>query len=183
MTVAAFAGPRRAIATPLRATPPIARRAIPAAMSLPALHFNSGAAIGTNSAAPGFCGERNGAWSRGRQQQMAARLYRLPMTTACSSTRSKRSWSVAAQPEPEADQPADEQATEEVVIESSRFEEPVEEPVKKPAKAAKAKAKAKGKLEPGTQAWNNACDQRYRSFNPKTGIYKSLSGKRRKCQL
>ncbi|MBL8908525.1 MAG: BA14K family protein, partial [Rhizobiales bacterium] len=42
---------------------------------------------------------------------------------------------------------------------------------------------AKGKPEPGTQAWNDACDRRYRSFNPKTGNYRSLSGKWRKCQL
>ncbi|MBL8905702.1 MAG: BA14K family protein, partial [Rhizobiales bacterium] len=40
---------------------------------------------------------------------------------------------------------------------------------------------AKGKPEPGTQAWNDACDRRYRSFNPKTGNYRSLSGKWRKC--
>ena len=68
------------------------------------------------------------------------------------------------------DQATNDQATDEQPVE--QIEEPVEEPAKKPAKA-----KAKGKPQPGTQAWNNSCDKRYRSFNPKTGMYMSLSGK------
>ena len=59
---------------------------------------------------------------------------------------------------------------------------PVDEAApEKPVK--KAKAKSKSKLEPGTQAWNKACDRRYRSFNPETGLYRSLSGRWRKCQV
>lgn len=75
--------------------------------------------------------------------------------------------------------PGDEVIVEEV---DGQGDIPVdEEAPEKPVK--KAKAKAKGKPEPGTPAWNNACDKRFRSFNPKTGNYKSLSGKWRKCQL
>jgi len=91
---------------------------------------------------------------------------------------------VTALAAPSEDQASDDQATDDQASNdqpAEQVEEQVEEPVKKPA--AKAKAKAKGKPEPGTQAWNNACDRRYRSFNPKTGNYKSLSGKTRKCQL
>jgi len=99
----------------------------------------------------------------------------------------------SAQPEVQADQPADEQSTNEAVTDEpaadwavtagqpvEQVEEPVAQPVKKPAKA---KAKAKNKPEPGTQAWNNACDKRYRTFNPKTGMYMSRSGKMKKCRL
>jgi len=73
-------------------------------------------------------------------------------------------------------------ASDEVIIEEvdGQGDIPVDDDA--PEKPVK-KAKAKGKPEPGTQAWNNACDRRYRSFNPKTGNYKSLSGKWRKCQL
>lgn len=86
----------------------------------------------------------------------------------------------AAAPEPAADA----EQTDEVIVEevNSDADIPVDEQApEKPVK--KAKAKAKAKIEPGTQAWNNACDRRYRSFNPKTGLYKSLSGRWRKCQI
>ena len=77
--------------------------------------------------------------------------------------------------------PADELIVEEV---DGQVDIPVDEAApEKPKSKAKAKAKGKAKPEPGTQAWNNVCDRRYRSFNPKTGLYKSLSGKWRKCQL
>jgi hypothetical protein len=83
-----------------------------------------------------------------------------------------------AAPAPDAEQ------TDEVIVEEVDNQAdipPDEQAPEKPVK--KAKAKAKAKIEPGTQAWNNACDRRYRSFNPKTGLYKSLSGRWRKCQL
>jgi hypothetical protein len=86
----------------------------------------------------------------------------------------------AAAPEPAADtEPTDEVVVEDV---NSDAEIPPDEAApEKPVK--KAKAKGKSKIEPGTQAWNNACDRRYRSFNPKTGLYKSNSGRWRKCQV
>ena len=87
---------------------------------------------------------------------------------------------VAAAAAPDAEQ------TDEVIVEevNSDADIPVDEAApEKPVQKAKAKAKAKNKPEPGTQAWNNACDRRYRSFNPKTGLYKSLSGRWRKCQI
>ena len=86
----------------------------------------------------------------------------------------------AAVPEPAA---VSEQTADVLVAEmNSEADIPVDEAApEKPVK--KAKAKGKAKIEPGTQAWNNACDRRYRSFNPKTGLYKSLSGKWRKCQV
>lgn len=73
--------------------------------------------------------------------------------------------------------PSDELIVEEVTGENDI---PVDEAA--PEKPVK-KAKAKGKPEPGTQAWNNACDRRFRSFNPKTGLYKSYNGRWRKCQI
>jgi hypothetical protein len=88
----------------------------------------------------------------------------------------------AAAPAPE---PAAEASdTDEVIVEEVGGEAdiPVDEAApEKPVK--KAKGKSKSKLEPGTSAWNNACDRRYRSFNPKTGLYKSNSGRWRKCQV
>ena len=75
--------------------------------------------------------------------------------------------------------PSDEVIVEEVDAQAdAQADIPVDEPA-----VEKPKSKAKGKPDPGTQAWNNACDRRYRSFNPTTGLYKSLSGKWRKCQL
>ena len=65
--------------------------------------------------------------------------------------------------------------SEEVIVEEVDGQgdiPPDEAAPEKPVK--KAKAKGKAKPEPGTQAWNNVCDRRYRSFNPKTGLYKSL---------
>lgn len=92
----------------------------------------------------------------------------------------KATVATAATPEPTADAAS----TEEVIVEevNSDADVPVDEAApEKPVK--KAKAKSKTKLEPGTQAWSKACDRRYRSFNPETGLYKSLSGKWRKCQV
>ena len=107
-----------------------------------------------------------------------------PMTTACTNTNRTKAAAIEA---PSGEQVTDEQVTDEQVIEQvdeqvdETVTEPVPEPVEKPVK--KAAAKGKGKPKPGTQAWNNSCDKRFRSFNPKTGLYKSLSGKWRKCQL
>lgn len=80
--------------------------------------------------------------------------------------------------------PPDSQPSEEVIVEEvdGQPDIPVDEAApEKPV--SKAKAKSKAKFEPGTIAWNKACDRRYRSFNPDTGLYKSLSGKWRKCQV
>ncbi len=92
----------------------------------------------------------------------------------------KAAVAAAADPEPAPDAGS----TDEVIVEEvdSPADIPVDEAApEKPVK--KAKAKSKSKVEPGTSAWNNACDRRYRSFNPKTGLYKSLSGRWRKCQV
>ncbi len=46
---------------------------------------------------------------------------------------------------------------------------------------AAAVVKAKLKLEPGTEAWNEYCAAKYKSFNPDTGTYNSHTGKERRC--
>jgi hypothetical protein len=40
----------------------------------------------------------------------------------------------------------------------------------------------RGGYEPWTPEWYRYCSQRYRSFNPKTGYYKTSSGQQRFCQ-
>jgi hypothetical protein len=47
--------------------------------------------------------------------------------------------------------------------------------------AAVVKPKLKLKLEPGTEAWNEYCAAKYKSFNPDTGTYNSHTGKERRC--
>ncbi len=46
-----------------------------------------------------------------------------------------------------------------------------------------AVAKPKLELEPGTEAWNEYCAAKYKSFNPDTGTYNSLTGKERRCTV
>ena len=46
---------------------------------------------------------------------------------------------------------------------------------------AAAVVKPKLKLEPGTEAWNEYCAAKYKSFNPDTGTYNSHTGKERRC--
>jgi hypothetical protein len=46
---------------------------------------------------------------------------------------------------------------------------------------AAAVVKPKLKLEPGTEAWNEYCASKYKSFNPDTGTYNSHTGKERRC--
>lgn len=46
---------------------------------------------------------------------------------------------------------------------------------------AAAVVKPKLKLEPGTEAWNEYCAAKYKSFNPDTGTYNSLTGRERRC--
>ena len=36
-------------------------------------------------------------------------------------------------------------------------------------------------LEPGSEAWNEYCAAKYKSFNQDTGTYNSLTGKERRC--
>ena len=43
--------------------------------------------------------------------------------------------------------------------------------------------KPKLKLEPGTEAWNEYCAAKYKSFNPDTGTYNSHTGKERRCTV
>ena len=38
-------------------------------------------------------------------------------------------------------------------------------------------------LVPGTEAWNEYCAAKYKSFNPDTGTYNSLTGKERRCAV
>jgi hypothetical protein len=49
--------------------------------------------------------------------------------------------------------------------------------------AAVVKPKLKLKLEPGTEAWNEYCAAKYKSFNPDTGTYNSHTGKERRCTV
>jgi hypothetical protein len=44
-----------------------------------------------------------------------------------------------------------------------------------------AVAKPKVELEPGSEAWNEYCAAKYKSFNPDTGTYNSHTGKERRC--
>jgi hypothetical protein len=48
---------------------------------------------------------------------------------------------------------------------------------------AAAVAKPKLNLEPGTEAWNEYCAAKYKSFNPDTGTYNSHTGKERRCTV
>jgi hypothetical protein len=47
--------------------------------------------------------------------------------------------------------------------------------------AVAAVARPKLSLEEGSEAWNEYCAAKYRSFNPDTGTYNSLTGKERRC--
>ena len=53
------------------------------------------------------------------------------------------------------------------------------EPAARPAK--KAATKTHGGLVPSSEAWNDYCDRKYASFDRKTGLYHSQSGKMRPC--
>lgn len=44
-----------------------------------------------------------------------------------------------------------------------------------------AVVKPKLTLEEGSEAWNEYCAAKYKSFNPDTGTYNSHSGKERRC--
>ena len=56
---------------------------------------------------------------------------------------------------------------------------PLSEP--ETSEEAAAVVKPKLKLEPGTEAWNEYCAAKYKSFNPDTGTYNSHTGKERRC--
>ena len=47
--------------------------------------------------------------------------------------------------------------------------------------AVAAVVKPKPELEPGSEAWNEYCATKYKSFNPDTGTYNSYNGKERRC--
>ena len=47
--------------------------------------------------------------------------------------------------------------------------------------AVAAVVKPKPELEPGSEAWNEYCAAKYKSFNPDTGTYNSYNGKERRC--
>ncbi|MEQ1520057.1 MAG: BA14K family protein [Aestuariivirga sp.] len=49
------------------------------------------------------------------------------------------------------------------------------------ATAVAAVVKPKPELEPGSEAWNEYCAAKYKSFNPDTGTYNSYNGKERRC--
>jgi hypothetical protein len=69
----------------------------------------------------------------------------------------------------------------------------VEAPVKQPEVVAETSKRtllkppdptaeaSKPVLEPGSAAWNEYCAAKYKSFNPDTGTYNSLTGKERRC--
>lgn len=56
-------------------------------------------------------------------------------------------------------------------------------PLAAPETSEEAAAVVKLKLEPGTEAWNEYCAAKYKSFNPDTGTYNSLTGKERRCTV
>ena len=47
--------------------------------------------------------------------------------------------------------------------------------------AVAAVVKPKLVLEEGSEAWNEYCATKYKSFNPDTGTYNSYNGKERRC--
>ncbi len=49
------------------------------------------------------------------------------------------------------------------------------------ASAVAAVVKPKPVLEEGSEAWNEYCAAKYKSFNPDTGTYNSHTGKERRC--
>ncbi len=49
------------------------------------------------------------------------------------------------------------------------------------ATAVAAVVKPKPQLEEGSEAWNEYCAAKYKSFNPDTGTYNSYNGKERRC--
>jgi BA14K-like protein len=51
----------------------------------------------------------------------------------------------------------------------------------KQSQAASAGSATQTKLQPGSEAWNNYCTNKYASFNAKTGTYTSKTGVNRKC--
>jgi len=57
---------------------------------------------------------------------------------------------------------------------------PLNESETSTAVAAVVKPK-KAELEEGSEAWNEYCAAKYKSFNPDTGTYNSLTGKERRC--
>jgi hypothetical protein len=60
---------------------------------------------------------------------------------------------------------------------------PIAEPETSEEAAAVVKPKSKPELEPGTEAWNEYCAAKYKSFNPDTGTYNSNTGKERRCAV
>ena len=57
---------------------------------------------------------------------------------------------------------------------------PIAESETATASAAVVKPK-KLVLEEGSEAWNEYCAAKYKSFNPDTGTYNSYNGKERRC--
>ena len=57
---------------------------------------------------------------------------------------------------------------------------PIAESETSTAVAAVVKPK-KPALEEGSEAWNEYCATKYKSFNPDTGTYNSYNGKERRC--
>lgn len=51
----------------------------------------------------------------------------------------------------------------------------------KQVQPAPDKTATQTKLEPGSDAWNNYCANKYASFDAKTGTYTSKTGVTRKC--
>jgi hypothetical protein len=49
--------------------------------------------------------------------------------------------------------------------------------------AVAAVVKPKVVLEEGSEAWNEYCAAKYKSFNPDTGTYNSHTGKERRCTV
>jgi hypothetical protein len=57
---------------------------------------------------------------------------------------------------------------------------PIAESETATAVAAVVKPKKRA-LEEGSEAWNEYCATKYKSFNPDTGTYNSYNGKERRC--
>jgi BA14K-like protein len=70
------------------------------------------------------------------------------------------------------------------VVKAKKIEQKVASVQTKTAKQtqpAPASSATQTKLQPGSEAWNNYCTNKYASFNTKTGTYTSKTGVARKC--
>jgi hypothetical protein len=66
-------------------------------------------------------------------------------------------------------------------VKTKSVEQKVASATSKIVKPLIARAATQTKLQPGSEAWNNYCTNKYASFSAKTGTYTSKTGVIRKC--